>query len=222
MNLLKPIFSVLIIGMFLNLNAQEECKVFIPEIAAHYKGKCKKGLAHGKGIAWGIDTFYGKFVRGYPEGKGRYIWANGDSYVGMFEKGRMHGEGILHYTMNDADSVLTGIWKEGKYKGPKPKAPKVLYSTGVQRQSFSKYSDHFNKIEIKIVKSGSESAAVRNFLLTTTSGTINGRIVEEVRYPVKIKIRYETQYALDSRFYPVEIEFEIYEEGSWLVTIYNS
>ncbi|WP_457618982.1 hypothetical protein [Lutibacter sp.] len=45
-------------GIFI-LFAQKEtvCKVLKKGIQQHYLGKCKKGLAHGKGVAKGINTY---------------------------------------------------------------------------------------------------------------------------------------------------------------------
>jgi hypothetical protein len=75
---------VLIIGS--NVFAQQsDCKVTIADISGSYSGGCKKGLAHGKGIAQGKDRFEGQFIKGMPEGKGIYTWANGTYYDGQWK-----------------------------------------------------------------------------------------------------------------------------------------
>ena len=65
----------------------QECKVLKTEISASYHGDCKNGLAQGKGIAKGLDSYEGEFIKGLPDGTGTYIWANGDNYKGNWKKG---------------------------------------------------------------------------------------------------------------------------------------
>ena len=59
--------------------AQENCLVLKPEISGKYTGKCKNGLANGKGKSVGQDTYIGQFSKGWPQGSGTYTWANGDT-----------------------------------------------------------------------------------------------------------------------------------------------
>lgn len=96
------IFSIIGLG-------QNECKVLVPEISENYDGKCKKGLAQGKGTASGIDNYVGRFVKGLPDGKGVYTWANGDKYDGYWDKGKRNGEGTFSFRINNKDSVFSGI-----------------------------------------------------------------------------------------------------------------
>ncbi len=58
-----------------------------PEISLDYHGECKKGLAHGKGEAFGRDHYIGEFKKGWPNGNGLYKWNNGDNYEGEWKKG---------------------------------------------------------------------------------------------------------------------------------------
>ena len=51
---------------------EESCKVLISEISEKYEGDCKNGLAHGTGVAKGIDLYEGRFKKGIPNGKGKY------------------------------------------------------------------------------------------------------------------------------------------------------
>ena len=65
---MKINISVLIIMFFLaiGLRAQQnDCKVLLESISGTYEGKCKNGLAHGKGIAQGTDRYEGTFVCGF-------------------------------------------------------------------------------------------------------------------------------------------------------------
>ena len=54
--------------------------------------------------------YSGQFRNGYPNGKGCWIEANGDKYVGQFQDGEYHGRG---YKISGS-VVATGVWKEGE------------------------------------------------------------------------------------------------------------
>ena len=95
------------------------CKVLLPSISGTYTGKCKNGLAHGKGIAQGTDRYEGRFYKGYPQGPGTYTWKDGSYYKGQWSEGLMQGKGMMVYKTADGDSVVNGYWQEGKYVGAK-------------------------------------------------------------------------------------------------------
>lgn len=38
------------------------------------------------------DVFEGSFVRGVKSGRGEYVWADGDKYVGNYVDGKRHDE----------------------------------------------------------------------------------------------------------------------------------
>jgi len=90
--------SVFQIFMVLSVlaNAQNECKVLVPELSGSYFGKCKKGLAHGKGKALGIDSYDGNFRKGLPHGGGVYKWENGAIYDGDWREGLRDGKGVYN------------------------------------------------------------------------------------------------------------------------------
>ena len=214
-------FSLLLI-FNVSIYSQENCKVLIPAIAENYIGKCKKGLAHGKGEATGVDQYKGQFSKGFPEGKGTYTWANGDIYKGRWEKGKRNGEGVHTYKINGKDSILSGIWESDFYKGPKPKAPVVKDKTGVSRYSFNKQNDDLNTIEIKILRGGLTNSSVSGLVITSSSGDENGLIIENIVYPVKVSVSYTTTaQSLQPYQYQVSFKFEISDPGKWLVTINN-
>ena len=112
MKTFRIFLSVCLVGISFQLAAQIDCQVLIPELSGEYFGKCKEGLAQGKGKALGRDTYEGHFSKGLPQGDGTYIWANGDSYTGQWEQGLRHGLGTLKYKSNGKDTVLAGIWEE--------------------------------------------------------------------------------------------------------------
>lgn len=65
---MKNFLAIILVVVFflpsLKMDAQNNCKVLVPEIDSIYTGKCKKGFAHGKGNAIGIDAYKGKFYKG--------------------------------------------------------------------------------------------------------------------------------------------------------------
>ncbi len=217
-NILISLF--LLLFNFLSYS-QETCKVLIPEIAESYIGKCKKGLAHGKGEATGIDFYKGRFTKGFPDGKGEYTWANGNIYTGGWTKGKRDGEGSYSFVINGKDSILSGIWESDQYKGPKPKAPTVSYNRGVKRYSFKKQSDLPNSIELKIMRGGGTNSTVSQFNITSSTGVEKGLRIESVVYPVKVTVRYMTLTTLNTMSYQVSFDFEITEPGSWYVILHN-
>ena len=50
------------------------------------------------------------------DGKGTYIFANGDKYVGEWKKGKKHGQGIFTYI---SGKIEEGVWKKDKLVTPK-------------------------------------------------------------------------------------------------------
>jgi len=119
-NLIKSallfLFSVIGVGLF----SQENCQVLKPEIAGNYTGKCKNGLAQGKGKAIGKDTYEGTFSKGLPEGKGTYAWSTGEVYTGEWKEGYQEGEGKYSFKKDGNDTIIAGIWIKDVYTGPKP------------------------------------------------------------------------------------------------------
>ena len=85
-------FALLLLSQSCYLTGQGiDCKVLITGISGKYSGGCRKGLAHGKGTAQGMDTYAGKFKRGLPDGTGIYTWADGSYYEGQWKAGKREG-----------------------------------------------------------------------------------------------------------------------------------
>lgn len=204
---------------------QEDCKVLMPEIDSSYHGKCKKGLAHGKGYAVERDTYLGKFVEGWPDGRGTYTWENGNKYTGDYVAGKRHGDGRLVIQLEERDSIVDGIWKNDKYMGPKHPEPRVITKVGIDRFSFKKISDAKNRVLINILQNGMKNTTVSNFLISSTKGveTSLGILVgyEYIEFPVNIKVSYMTLSKLKTQEYQAIFEFVISEPGDWRVDIHN-
>jgi hypothetical protein len=204
---------------------QEDCKVLMPEIDSSYKGKCKKGLAHGKGYAVERDTYLGKFAKGLPDGRGIYTWENGNTYSGEWMAGKRHGIGKLIVKLDDRDSIADGIWENDEYMGPNYPEPRVITQVHIDRFSFKKVSDAKNRVLLNILQNGMRNNTVSNFLMSATKGveTSLGILVgyEFIEFPVNIKVSYMTLSKLKTQEYQAIFEFVISEPGDWRVEIHN-
>ena len=111
---------------FVGLIFAQDCKVLKESISGSYDGDCKKGLAHGKGTAKGVDIYTGDFKKGLPHGKGIYTWEDGNVYKGDFKNGRMDGAGEMTVTEGGIKGIVkTGYWEEDNYLGKYKEAYKV-------------------------------------------------------------------------------------------------
>ncbi|GAB1392784.1 hypothetical protein MASR1M60_09470 [Rhodocyclaceae bacterium] len=113
---MKPIAFIALTLVSLLSHAQPACKVNDKDISDSYKGECKNGLAHGKGIAKGRDTYDGFFVMGNQEGNGTYIWGDsyrncghdmcGKKYVGTWKDGHMDCGKIQYWSGDSYDGCF--------------------------------------------------------------------------------------------------------------------
>ena len=194
------------------------------DIAGTYEGKCKKGLAHGKGKAIGRDTYEGQFRQGLPHGRGTYTWSTGEVYSGQWEKGYRQGDGEYRYIINGEDKVLSGIWNKDRYMGPKPERPRVIQRVGVEKYSINRFGDG-NRVLIDIYMNGVPNIGIEVFSILGTSGSefTLGRSVgyENINFPFLCKINYRTWNKLHTSQHNVIFEFEIKEPGDWRVVITN-
>lgn len=219
-------YMALIMMLFLQRSfpatGQTECKVLMTDISGSYQGGCRKGLAHGNGIAQGVDRYEGEFIKGLPDGKGIYKWANGVIYEGEWKKGIKEGKGKMVYP----DSVLTGIWKENIYMGKEVLPPyRIIRSMSVSRSSVIKAPGVSNEIRIRLMQGGIANISVQNFTIDFDSGSEykNGTIygLQNFRVPVNVKVKYVTWNQLMTSQSDVVFEFVINEAGTWDVVINN-
>lgn len=219
------LLSLIFVSGSLKLFSQESCKVLKPEIAAKYEGKCKNGLAHGRGIATGTDRYEGQFSKGLPNGSGKYTWLNGSVYNGEWSYGERNGIGRYTIKTVNGDSIQDGVWSNDEYMGPKPLKPYVSYKTGIDRFSFKKNNTTKKRVLVDIYQNGIRNRNISNFNMSTSSGS-ETKVGESVGYdyiifPVTIKIRYTARNKLNTISYEVQFEFEIYEPGDWTVELNN-
>ncbi len=216
--------SILFFDLMLS-SAQEQCKVLMPEISGKYEGKCKNGLAHGKGTAEGKDKYSGYFKKGLPDGSGTYTWSSGEIYKGKFKAGKKEGEGKFFYKIQGVDSVRIGIWKDDVYfKKMLEKPYKVLRSTSVSRYSIHKSGDG-SKVLFTVMQNGSPTSSYSNFQFTTTSGVpYSGgekQGYEYIEFPFTCKVSYTLPNSMRTASIYVKFEVIIYEPGSWDITLNN-
>ena len=91
--------------------------------------------------------YQGTFKNGWPEGKGKYTWKNGDYFYGGWKKGLKDGKGELHLPVNGVDSVISGYWKKGVYKG-QYENPYIIHN----------YSSDVGRVEINRMTGGKQSS----------------------------------------------------------------
>ena len=75
-------------------------------------------LGHGKGIIYyknGTIMYDGNFVNGKYEGDGKYIYENGEYYIGQFLNGLKHGKGIVYY--KNGTIKYDGNFVNNKFEG---------------------------------------------------------------------------------------------------------
>ncbi|MFK5880476.1 MAG: hypothetical protein QM478_13390 [Flavobacteriaceae bacterium] len=226
MNYFKElIFTILIVMFSGTMNSQNNCKVIEKDLIGEYEGDCKKGLAHGYGIAKGENMYEGEFRNGLPHGEGTMVYSTGEVYSGNWKKGIKHGNGELSFNYYGNDSIQKGIWKNGKYHGiKKKKRYKIETKQSVQRYTIRKLNGTSNRVTINIKNDGSTYKMPNNIF--GSSGNIvkyqNSKAFENiVEFPFRCEMRYVMPGKLGGSRYDVVFIFQILEPGDWLVTIYH-
>lgn len=219
--ILTSIFTIAFLISGINVYSQNSnCKVKMESISGTYSGKCKKGLAHGKGVAEGTDHYSGWFSKGLPHGEGKYIWANGDWYEGAWKYGIKEGEGKLV----SGGSVISGYWKEDRYIGEKLiQSYTITRSLHVVRYSFRKIKTPNHEVKIKLTRGGVENAGVEDFMIAYTSGEqfkLGGYTgLQNPRFPLDVKVTFNAWNLFRTAKSEVVFEFTINEPGNWDIII---
>jgi len=213
------------------ITAQEDsCKVLKEGIEIEYSGKCKKGLADGKGIAKGRFLYEGDFKKGLPHGKGTLKFSYEEYYIGEWKDGLQDGKGALHYKVKGIDSAKVGVWEKGNYIGKKAISPYVVkYVSGVDRYSLSKSSEgdggKFNRVIIKFIQNGGINVSVSNIMLQGDSGNRtninNVEGFENITFPFLCKITYSTLNKFRTSTHTAIFEFVINKPGDWELILNN-
>lgn len=220
---MKVLCFVLILFSGSFIYAQNECQVLMPAISKSYTGGCKKGLAHGKGTASGLDHYEGRFAKGWPNGNGKYTWRDGTVYEGSWSMGIREGKGTMYFIN---DSVVSGYWKDDIYAGELliPRY-QVTRKSGVVRYSIKKLSETGSGFRLGVYLAGNFNVDLQGFTMDSDSGEeyTSGRYVgiQNAIVPYSVIIRYRTWNALHTSQSDVLFEFTINEPGSFEVSITN-
>ncbi|MFM2359803.1 MAG: hypothetical protein RLY16_1796 [Bacteroidota bacterium] len=216
----------------------QNCKVVVDSLVGNYTGDCKKGLAHGKGEAKGINHYIGDFVKGYPEGVGKCDWSNGNWYEGEWKEGKFNGHGTFHqHTINSDSAIeLSGFWKNGIYVGiyEKPyfiqsetnnisgiavrKVDEAFQQIAIQVKTttggaLSNYSNIIPKAKLTNVQvfAGSYTQLINDEFSSVVQSNF---ILREVVYPFRAIFSFETP----GKTVGVErVTIEVFDSGNWVV-----
>ncbi|HEY9169203.1 MAG TPA: hypothetical protein VIN72_06925 [Lutibacter sp.] len=227
----KIAFLIIFIAGTIFITAQESpCKVLKEGIEKEYAGKCKKGLANGKGVAKGRFLYEGDFKKGLPHGKGILKFSQEEYYVGEWKDGLQDGKGELHYKIKGIDSVKVGLWEKGNYIGKKAIAPYIIkYTRGVDRYTLMKISDSdggkTNRVTIKFMQNGGTNSGVSNIRLEGDSGNrvnmSNADGFENITFPFLCKINYDSPNKFRTNINKATFEFIINKPGDWELILNN-
>lgn len=206
--------------------SQENCTVLVKELEGSYTGGCKKGLAHGKGQAQGVDFYEGRFSKGLPHGSGKYTWSNGKFYEGEWRKGLRDGEGSMTYPVQGQDSVKAGYWKDDIYIGKIiVPAYKIIRASGVQRSSIVKGSDIGSGFRLNLNLAGKSNSGIEGFSMVCGTGSQfqsgSSYGIQDAVVPYTVVVKYRTWNNMQSTQHDVVFEFRINEPGTFEVTLSN-
>ncbi len=225
--LLLIIFSLF---LFLTKIISQECIVEKAELKGTYTGDCKKGKAHGKGKAVGIDTYEGDFRSGVPDGDGIYTFKNGDIYKGHFSKGYRDGKGIFVYKRSGGDSTVEGFWKKDEYVGKFKDPYSIYFKSALVTDMDVQYSkDINNQITFNVTNTSGGGE--------TLSGPIPKMKVDEIQMITghygRMAYNYNHAKSTETDVYQVmfptrmkilmggeSVEIEFREPGSYIVDIH--
>ncbi|MGB5007542.1 MAG: hypothetical protein WBO39_11445 [Ferruginibacter sp.] len=205
------------------------CEVLIDSLKGKYEGECKNGKANGAGKATGINSYEGDFKKGLPEGKGKYTWSNGNYYYGGWKSGLKDGKGELHQFENGKETLITGYWKKGNYRGEHENPYLITNATtDIGRVQVSKVSEGEYSISITVESLNTTSSISSNSFQTSTTMTAHqvtrGQYVSKstaamtnkevtifrgVIFPFRCIFNFGTSI----------LEMEFYEKGGWDVIV---
>ncbi|HLG38922.1 MAG TPA: hypothetical protein VI461_04600 [Chitinophagaceae bacterium] len=226
---MKKILLSLIVFSCLHAYSQT-CAVAVEALKGTYEGDCKKDKADGAGTAKGEDSYTGGFKNGYPDGKGRYMWKNGDWYYGEWKKGLREGHGAMHYAEKAPGDSAAGFWKKDKYIGKYEKPYVVTYKTrDIYAPNVVKENDTDKELLFTIKSSTGGAVGIRGQMDKVAIAdlqVIHGNFVRRyddtsmpktatttlysVVFPIKMKITFTSEDVL---------EMEILEEGKYSIEI---
>lgn len=227
---MKKFFGLLTIVLFSTIApeafCQPPCRVLVEAISEIYVGECRDGLAHGNGIATGIDKYEGAFRRGFPHGRGTYTWANGDVYTGQWRNGMRHGRGTFISQENGEITKQSGAWVNDSFLG---KDGAAAFKTGhifnLERYAIRRTGEG-RRVLVNFYYGGRQGQWPADFDFKIGSGFSQreGLAVgyDEVNFPANILITYTVPDKLGRGLaIPVRFELTINQPGQWEIRLYN-
>ncbi len=205
-----------------------DCKVLLDSIKGTYAGDCSNDKASGKGKAVGTHTYEGDFKNGLPEGKGKYTWPNGDYYYGGWKKGLKEGKGELHRFEGGKETLITGYWKKGNYRG-EYENPYVInnVTNDVGRVEVTKLNDRDFTLSVTVESlagggqagSGHPGTTVmtnhqvtRGSYVSKSNNVLTNKEVTTFRgivFPFRVMMNFGNTL----------VDIEVFEQGSWDVRV---
>jgi hypothetical protein len=231
----KILLIMSITSFAFSIAAQESCKVLTEVLQGTYQGECKGGLAHGDGIATGLDTYEGHFSKGLPNGYGTYKWNTGAVYVGQWKKGKRQGRGKYTCILNGKEVIQDGLWKNNSYQGPAPAKPYIIRQINVDKV-ISQYLGEGNTIFLRFFYGGSPvkdptgsqiglETQMLNLVMEGSSGTeffrTNEIGYENVDFPFTIKMTYNSYNQIKTMSINCLLEMRIDQPGTYRIQIHN-
>ena len=199
------------------------CKVLLPGISEEYIGECRRGLAHGRGVASGDDLYQGGFHRGLPHGFGKYTWSNGDIFEGTWRRGEMHGYG--EFTIAEKDSSYYGLWLRDNFK-------RIVDTTDVRVPDYRiHYRRNLTNVRFrrtgdgdKILFSTRDAGQGRRVSWVNNFGSSGQEVYyighfgfENAEFPFEGKISFTSPSRSGVVSYQIELHYEINKPGIWEV-----
>lgn len=197
----------------------------LKDLDSVYVGKCKNGLAHGQGEAWGKFHYKGKFSEGYPQGQGMAEYPDGSVYDGSWKKGLRDGNGTLSTIENGKPVRRIWVWENDvKQKEVLPPAYKVITQRNINRLRVYKQGEG-SYVWFYPNSTGGVSSDLSDIQLSGSNGSeINQSQkigYENVAFPFKGSIRYKSWNKLRTTQFEIFLEIEITQSGNWVVEIQN-
>jgi len=221
------------------ISQETDCKVLLEPISGTYIGDCKKGLAHGEGVAKGTDIYSGKFKKGLPDGEGVYTFADGGVYIGSFNEGKKSGLG--KFKLPDGTIAKEGIWENDEFvKEQDVPDYRIIVRRNVLNVSIRELGGDENRVEIVMVRDGRESTSnIHDLMIVTNSGVQfkddHSVVYKDMVYPFTANVKFKAvgkftsstlsdkkgaSYQSENVQMPESVvEFEIKEQGNWEVRI---
>jgi len=222
---LPSLLTLLLLLAPIGSYSQQSCRVLFPALDSLYMGKCKNGLAHGQGEAWGKFHYTGRFVEGYPQGTGKAEYRDGSVYDGTWEKGLRQGSGELTFVQGGKTVVKTYLWAADTIKDEVALPPyKILYQRNVSRYRVYRQGEGAI-VWFTPTSLGGVASNESDFLLNGSSGTeinYNPKFgYQDVKFPFKGSIRYKAWNKMRTTQQEILFELVINEPGVWVVEIQN-